>query len=533
MGLRAKFFAAFSIGIFLLLLQTVVSSGFISQLQIASTNLSQAAKNGQAIDYLSNAVKGMRSTLTMVLDGDISPKVLETLPVYHQEYDKFMSQVIEYSRFLNIESELQAQLTKNYNDMEENYKNLLSEIDKNDEDMIIETAFFLDDILAEHVETLSIYNNSLNAFVNIAIEEEKNIRNKPLIYGFIILGIASAVSIIIALFLSSYFVNIVKKLAQKANEIANGDLSGGPLAVKGKDEFSNLATSINTMEKNLHDLLESISKTFKKLASSANNLSDSTQRMHVQIDAETQQVTTAFNAIVQLEKSSQRITEFTQETLQTTKTVIQETNIGAEQVLDSSRSVKQLNKTINGVSADVELLADSNKQITSILTVINSITEQTNLLALNAAIEAARAGEYGRGFSVVADEVRTLASRTLTSAKEIEKMIEGATTNSAHVSSSIQEGKAQADITTVSTQRTSECFNDIVVSVNAINQQTSEVSTIISKQESSTKNLSQQLQLIKSGEQEKLLLAKDANNEIHRLEDYAKEIESLLVKFKL
>ena len=207
-----------------------------------------------------------------------------------------------------------------------------------------------------------------------------------------------------------------------AQVIAKGDLTES-FEAKGVDEPAQLLNALQIMQQNLKSTILNIADSSNQLASAAEELNavteDSTRGLHQQ-SHEIEQAATAVNemtaAVDEVARNAVATFEASKESTQTAKH-------GHHQVAKTVESIRLLSEDVTRTSVEVATLGDDVANISKVLDVIRAIAEQTNLLALNAAIEAARAGEAGRGFAVVADEVRALAHRTQTSTQEIEQMV--------------------------------------------------------------------------------------------------------------
>lgn len=270
------------------------------------------------------------------------------------------------------------------------------------------------------------------------------------------------------LFTRSVVVPLSKALGL-AEDIAAGDLSRD-VTDDGQDEPAQLLAALATMRRSLRDTIQQIADSSSQLASASEELhavtEDSTRGLHQQ-NNEIEQAATAVNqmtaAVEEVARNAVSTSEASRETDHTARQ-------GQSQVGQTVESIGLLTQDISTTSEEIRRLADNVRNIGQVVTVIRAIAEQTNLLALNAAIEAARAGEQGRGFAVVADEVRALAHRTQQSTGEVEQMIDLIQKETEQAVQAMDTSMQRAGSTLGLAQSAGQALEEITRSIGAINE---------------------------------------------------------------
>ncbi|NVZ73545.1 methyl-accepting chemotaxis protein, partial [Pseudomonas gingeri] len=281
--------------------------------------------------------------------------------------------------------------------------------------------------------------------------------------------VAALMTVLLAWLLTRSIVTPLNKALAAAETIAGGNLTK-PIEVDGKDEPARLLTALAAMQGNLRKTIEQISGSATQLASAAEELSAVTEeasRGLQQQNNEIEQAATAVNEMTSAVEEVARNAVSTSEASQQSNLAARE---GRDRVVETVGAIQAMTQDVQNTSVLIEGLATQGRDIGQVLDVIRAIAEQTNLLALNAAIEAARAGEAGRGFAVVADEVRALAHRTQQSTREIEQMVAGIQNGTGEAVQSMQQSNQRTQTTLEMARAAGVALEQITHSINLINE---------------------------------------------------------------
>ncbi|NUU37835.1 methyl-accepting chemotaxis protein [Pseudomonas sp. C2B4] len=303
-------------------------------------------------------------------------------------------------------------------------------------------------------------------------------------------------TVTIAIFFTRSIVLPMQSLLHINQKIAEGDLRSN-VEVSGADELTDLQKSAAAMLTKLKGTINHISDSSSLLASAAEEMSAITHEAMTGIQRqslETEQAATAVNEMTAAVEDVARNAVSASHSTQQSGTAAQ---AGLDRVIQTISSIEKLASSVGQTSNDLELLAQQTQSIRKVLDVIRAIAEQTNLLALNAAIEAARAGEQGRGFAVVADEVRALAHRTQQSTQEIEQMMSGIISGSDRSVVSMQQSTAEAIKTLEIAREAGEAIKEISRAVTDINERNLLIATASEQQAQVARSVDQNLMSIR------------------------------------
>ncbi|AWM95084.1 methyl-accepting chemotaxis protein [Pseudomonas sp. 31-12] len=261
-----------------------------------------------------------------------------------------------------------------------------------------------------------------------------------------LLVIASGLTVLFAWLLTNSITKPIANALSAAEEIAEGNLTR-PIHVDGEDETGRLLLAMSKMQDKLRDTLQRIAGSATQLASAAeelNSVTDESARGLTQQNNEIEQAATAVN---EMTSAVEEVARNAVSTSEASKNATTSAGDGRDLVQETVSAIERMSADVQSTATLIGDLANESRDIGKVLDVIRGLADQTNLLALNAAIEAARAGEAGRGFAVVADEVRALAHRTQQSTSEIERMIGSIQSGTEHAVDSMRNSTERAEST--------------------------------------------------------------------------------------
>ena len=380
---------------------------------------------------------------------------------------------------------------------------------------------------------------ALENLLNLADKKASHIENQ--VNGAITTGntfviVVVIISIAVAAFIGYVTVRAITRPLYRVNELltvaSSGDLTHR-LDDSAQDEFGLLARNCNTLIGNLKELITAINVRAEQLAAASEQTSAVTAQTTHSIQDQKSQIGQVATATTEMHSTSQLVVQNAEDTLSQIRHADAEAENVRQISLENKNTIEILSRDVQEAADVINKLHQDSASIGGILDVIRGVADQTNLLALNAAIEAARAGEQGRGFAVVADEVRTLASRTQESTQEINAMIEVLQAGAEKAVSVMNQGKDQTAACVAQTEKATQALDIITDAVHKAHDVSSQIEQSAREQNTVSQEISEKLETIVSIAEETTVGAQQTSESSHEVARLAEELQQSIRQFKV
>ncbi|MBD8095019.1 methyl-accepting chemotaxis protein [Pseudomonas fluorescens] len=351
------------------------------------------------------------------------------------------------------------------------------------------------------------------------------------VMGIIIVAVAAALmTVLLAWLLTRSIVTPLRKAVEVAQTIAGGNLTT-VIEDASKDEPARLLGALSAMQTNLRQTIQHIAGSATQLASAAEELSAVTEEASKGLQQQNNEIDQAATAVNEMTAAVEEVARNAVSTSEASSQSNQAAREGRDRVVETVGAIQTMTQDVQNTALMIEGLATQGRDIGKVLDVIRAIAEQTNLLALNAAIEAARAGEAGRGFAVVADEVRALAHRTAQSTQEIEKMVAGIQSGTGEAVQSMQQSNQRTQTTLELARAAGVALEQITQSISLINERNLVIASASEEQAQVSREVDRNLVNIRDLATQSAAGANQTSAASHELSRLAVDLNGMVARF--
>jgi methyl-accepting chemotaxis protein len=383
------------------------------------------------------------------------------------------------------------------------------------------------DLMGEQLNKLVAYNQQGAKAAGMIAQENYN----TAVNGIIVVSVvASLLTVLLAWLLTRSIVTPLNRAVQAAETIAGGNLSKA-IEIDGKDEPARLLGALSVMQANLRETIEQIAGSATQLGAAAEELSTVTEEASRGLQQQNNEIEQAATAVNEMTAAVEEVARNAVSTSEASSQSTQAAREGRDRVVETVDAIQTMTHDVQNTSLMIEGLAAQGRDIGKVLDVIRAIAEQTNLLALNAAIEAARAGEAGRGFAVVADEVRALAHRTAQSTQEIEKMVAGIQNGTGEAVSSMQQSNQRTQSTLEMARAAGVALEQITQSIHLINERNLVIASASEEQAQVSREVDRNLVNIRDLATQSAAGANQTSAATHELSRLAVDLNAMVARF--
>jgi methyl-accepting chemotaxis protein len=385
-----------------------------------------------------------------------------------------------------------------------------------------------------HMTTQSINNLAAKAdqMISEASDFAKEIQTTSNTILVITLIIAMVLSLVIGGLLTRNIIMPLRQAVNASKQLADGDLTVR-IETKNTDETGQLLESMDHLSKTMHEVISEIASSSEQVATGAMQLAQTTENVNNLVDSQKSDTDQIAAAMAEMVATSNEMTRNTQNAFDAANEANKYATLGNQSVSETIQAINDIAGDVENVSSVINDVNTHSDKIGSVVDVIEGIAEQTNLLALNAAIEAARAGEQGRGFAVVADEVRNLATRTQESTLQIQQMIEQLQSGTKTAVSAMESNRSKAQDYAKKAEKGREALTEIINSVKTILDMNQQIATASEEQSAVCEDLDNNVVTISDSCSQTATHSTEISRQSDELSSMAEMLKTMVQRFTI
>lgn len=390
-----------------------------------------------------------------------------------------------------------------------------------------------ENLRADLVKTSASFLELVMKLKEVATAEQAATEKRTTLLVSMLAIVGILAGLVVAILIVRSITGSVARMVDLIQEISGNNLAIADMEITSQDEIGKAGAALNSMKNNLRDMIQSIAGTAEHVASASEEISSSATQQSQASETQRDQTSQVATAMQEMSSTVLQVSENSNKAAEASRQAAETARHGGAIVEETLTKMRVIAESVGATARKMEELGKSSDQIGRIIGVIDDIADQTNLLALNAAIEAARAGEQGRGFAVVADEVRKLAERTTTATKEIAQMIKNIQDETRVAVTAMEAGTKQVEDGVKSTAQAGDSLKEIIHMSEQVGEMITHIATAATEQSSASEEINNNMEQIAKLVKESAVGAQQSAKACQDLSGLALDLQNMVGNFKL